>query len=57
VRKLGTGNLDYKIMKKSRGTKIIMVSNIGSASRKYFVYSVNKKEKEPKELFSLQFDE
>lgn len=44
-------------MKKTKGEKIIMVSNIGSASRKYFVYSVNKKEKEPKELFSLQFDE
>ncbi|MEA4910969.1 Acetate kinase [bioreactor metagenome] len=44
-------------MKKNKGDKIIMVSNIGSASRKYFVYSVNKKEKEPKELFSLQFDE
>lgn len=36
--------------------KIILVSNIGSASRKYFVYSVSKKE-EPKELFSIQFDE
>lgn len=57
VKKLGTGNLDYKIMKKAKDEKIIMVSNIGSASRKYFVYSVSKKEKEPKELFSLQFDE
>ncbi len=44
-------------MKKQKGEKIIMVSNIGSASRKYFVYSVTKKNQEPKELFSLQFDE
>lgn len=44
-------------MKKLKNEKIIMVSNIGSASRKYFVYSVDKKYGEPKELFSLQFDE
>lgn len=36
--------------------KIILVSNIGSASRKYFVYSVAPKSK-PEELFSIQFDE
>ncbi|MEI6352337.1 MAG: hypothetical protein WCO35_00130 [Candidatus Nomurabacteria bacterium] len=36
--------------------KIILVSNIGSASRKYFVYSVSHKDDEIKELFSIQFD-
>lgn len=36
--------------------KIILVSNIGSASRKYFVYSVAPKEN-PVEMFSIQFDE
>lgn len=43
-------------MKKTKDTKIILVSNIGSASRKYFVYEANKKSGEIKELFSLQFD-
>lgn len=36
--------------------KIILVSNIGSASRKYFVYSATPKEN-PVEMFSIQFDE
>ena len=37
--------------------KIILVSNIGSASRKYFVYSVSQKTSKIKELFNIQFDE
>ncbi|MDQ1281732.1 MAG: Acetate kinase [Patescibacteria group bacterium] len=36
--------------------KIILVSNIGSASRKYSVYSLVEKEG-PKELFCIQFDQ
>lgn len=36
--------------------KIILVSNIGSASRKYFVYSVSDKNK-IEEMFSIQFDQ
>lgn len=44
-------------MKKEKNTKIILISNIGSASRKYFVYKINKRSKNIEELFSLQFDE
>ena len=44
-------------MTKSKDEKIIMVSNIGSASRKYFVYSYTKKEENIKELFQIQFDQ
>ena len=36
--------------------KIILASNIGSASRKYFVYSVSDKNK-IEEMFSIQFDQ
>lgn len=42
---------------KNREEKIIMVSNIGSASRKYTVYSINKKSKNIQELFSINFDQ
>jgi acetate kinase len=45
-----------QIFKKEKNEKIILVSNIGSASRKYFVFAVKAKE-EPKEIFNLQFDE
>jgi hypothetical protein len=43
---------------KNKNQKIILVSNIGSMSRKYFVYSLNKKAKEGscKELFNICFD-
>lgn len=41
---------------KNNKNKIILVSNIGSASRKYFVYSVAPKGN-PEELFSIQFDQ
>lgn len=45
-------------MKKvNKNEKIIMVSNIGSASRKYFIFSVDKSGKDIQELFSIQFDE
>jgi acetate kinase len=44
-------------MKKNTSQKIILVSNIGSASRKYFVYSVSGSDKKIKELFNIQFDE
>lgn len=44
-------------MKKNLSKKIILVSNIGSASRKYSVYSVSKKGSDIQELFTLQFDE
>jgi acetate kinase len=47
------GNLIISMKNKN---KIILVSNIGSASRKYSVYSTSEKE-EPKELFCIQFDE
>ncbi len=43
-------------IKKDKNKKIVLVSNIGSASRKYFVYEIDKKKKEIIELFSLQFD-
>lgn len=44
-------------MQKSKDEKIIMVSNIGSASRKYIVFSFNKKENLIKNLFEIQFDQ
>jgi acetate kinase len=44
-------------MKKTTSQKIILVSNIGSASRKYFVYSVSKGSSKIQELFNIQFDE
>ena len=45
-------------MNKINKAKTILVSNIGSMSRKYFVYSLNKKAKEGscKELFNICFD-
>ena len=48
----------YKLINKfmKNKNKIILVSNIGSASRKYFVYSVAPKSN-PEELFSIQFDQ
>lgn len=42
---------------KNKSENIILISNIGSASRKYCVYAVNKKEKTVRELFSINFDE
>jgi len=39
-----------------KNQKIILVSNIGSMSRKYFVYVVNKKTKNIQELFHIGFD-
>ena len=42
---------------KNKSENIILISNIGSASRKYCVYRVNKKEKTIKELFSINFDQ
>ncbi len=44
-------------MQKSKDEKIIMVSNIGSASRKYFVYLYSRKDNSLKELFKIEFDE
>lgn len=42
---------------KSKDKNIVLVSNIGSASRKYIVFSINKKNKEIKEEFEIQFDQ
>lgn len=39
-----------------KNEKIIMISNIGSASRKYSVYAYNKKDNISRELFSIAFD-
>lgn len=43
-------------MKKLKTQKIIVVSNIGSLSRKYFVFRLDKNTKDAEELFSIQFD-
>lgn len=43
-------------MRKTENKKIILVSNIGSASRKYSVYSFDKKEEEIEKMFEVQFD-
>jgi len=43
-------------MRNVKNQKIILVSNIGSMSRKYFVYVVNKKTKDIQELFNIGFD-
>ncbi len=54
------GNLENKFMEKfikNKEERIVMISNIGSASRKYCVYSINKKDKNIQELFSINFDE
>jgi len=42
---------------KNKSKNIVLVSNIGSASRKYCVYAVDKKEKSVEELFALNFDQ
>ncbi|MEN9338397.1 MAG: hypothetical protein RI945_122, partial [Candidatus Parcubacteria bacterium] len=62
VRKLLIGDSEYKNMKtfqkfyKEKDEKIILVSNIGSASRKYFVFG-KKKNGWVEDKFSIGFDE
>lgn len=42
---------------KAKNKKIVLISNIGSASRKYVVYEVDAKDHSSKELFTLNFDQ
>ncbi len=42
---------------KNNTENIVLVSNIGSASRKYSVFTVNKKNKYIRELFTINFDQ
>lgn len=42
---------------KTRGKKIVLISNIGSASRKYVVYEVDSQDHSSQELFTLNFDQ
>ena len=42
---------------KNKEVIIVLISNIGSASRKYSVFEINKKDKMIEELFSINFDQ